>query len=283
MQSGLTLFAFDCSGSIDGYSLYFTTIKSIIDKYYVKNRGDIFVMWDNDIQYKTYEEIQTWIESEKGFGLTDSDLIAKVLKEKGSIIKHLIITTDGYIESDTVKQCDELMTQLDWKPEYVTAFLIGREAKDVSVVVPYIRESPHIVYDVNLNKITIIEEVLPAYTKSFNKMHQITSKWIFIQQYPAILNYMFSYCRGNDVNTQLVDKINQLEQSLSQDPTVVPGYQEKIQHLKDLAHGIIKNNYAKFMAGLINAGVVLNRKMLSEIAINDAEGFKALVELSKKA
>jgi large subunit ribosomal protein L20 len=37
------------------------------------------------------------------------------------------------------------------------------------------------------------------------------------------------------------------------------------------------------MAGLINAGVVLNRKMLSEIAINDAAGFKALVELATKA
>jgi len=42
-------------------------------------------------------------------------------------------------------------------------------------------------------------------------------------------------------------------------------------------------SFSKFMAGLINAGVVLNRKMLSEIAINDAAGFKALVELSKKA
>ena len=42
-------------------------------------------------------------------------------------------------------------------------------------------------------------------------------------------------------------------------------------------------SYSKFIAGLINAGVVLNRKMLSEIAINDAAGFKALVELSKKA
>jgi large subunit ribosomal protein L20 len=37
------------------------------------------------------------------------------------------------------------------------------------------------------------------------------------------------------------------------------------------------------MDGLIKAGVTLNRKMLSEIAINDAAGFKALVELAKKA
>jgi large subunit ribosomal protein L20 len=42
-------------------------------------------------------------------------------------------------------------------------------------------------------------------------------------------------------------------------------------------------SYSKFIAGLIKAGVTLNRKMLSEIAINDPAGFKNLVEISKKA
>ena len=42
-------------------------------------------------------------------------------------------------------------------------------------------------------------------------------------------------------------------------------------------------SYSKFMAGLIKAGVTLNRKMLSEIAIQDPAGFKALVEIAKKA
>ena len=42
-------------------------------------------------------------------------------------------------------------------------------------------------------------------------------------------------------------------------------------------------SYSKFIAGLINAGVILTRKMLSEIAINDPAGFKALVDLAKKA
>ena len=40
-------------------------------------------------------------------------------------------------------------------------------------------------------------------------------------------------------------------------------------------------SYSKFMYGLKVAGVELNRKDLSEMAINDAEGFKALVELAK--
>ena len=42
-------------------------------------------------------------------------------------------------------------------------------------------------------------------------------------------------------------------------------------------------SYSKFMAGLIKAGVTLNRKALSEIAIQDPAGFKTLVEIAKKA
>ena len=38
---------------------------------------------------------------------------------------------------------------------------------------------------------------------------------------------------------------------------------------------------SKFMFGLKNAGVVMNRKVLSDMAINDAEGFAKLAELAK--
>lgn len=40
-------------------------------------------------------------------------------------------------------------------------------------------------------------------------------------------------------------------------------------------------SYSKFMHGLKLAGVDINRKMLSDMAINDAETFKALVETAK--
>lgn len=36
--------------------------------------------------------------------------------------------------------------------------------------------------------------------------------------------------------------------------------------------------YSKFIGGLAKAGIALNRKMLSEIAIHDPVGFKSLVE-----
>ena len=43
-------------------------------------------------------------------------------------------------------------------------------------------------------------------------------------------------------------------------------------------HGM---SYSKFISGLKKAGVNINRKMLSEMAINDPQGFKELVDIAK--
>ena len=41
--------------------------------------------------------------------------------------------------------------------------------------------------------------------------------------------------------------------------------------------------YSRFINGLANANININRKMLAEMAVNDAEGFAKLVELAKTA
>ncbi len=42
-------------------------------------------------------------------------------------------------------------------------------------------------------------------------------------------------------------------------------------------------SYSKFMNGLKKSDITINRKMLSEMAINDPAGFAQLVEVAKKA
>ena len=42
-------------------------------------------------------------------------------------------------------------------------------------------------------------------------------------------------------------------------------------------------SYSRFMDGLKKGGININRKMLSELAINDPAGFSKLVESAKKA
>ena len=42
-------------------------------------------------------------------------------------------------------------------------------------------------------------------------------------------------------------------------------------------------SYSKFMFGLKTANITLNRKVLADMAVNDKEGFAALVETAKNA
>ena len=46
------------------------------------------------------------------------------------------------------------------------------------------------------------------------------------------------------------------------------------------AHGL---SYSRFIHELAKANIALNRKMLSEMAIHDPEGFKSLADLAKAA
>ena len=41
--------------------------------------------------------------------------------------------------------------------------------------------------------------------------------------------------------------------------------------------------YSKLIAGMKKANIVVNRKMLAELAVNDAKAFSEIVELAKKA
>ena len=42
-------------------------------------------------------------------------------------------------------------------------------------------------------------------------------------------------------------------------------------------------SYSKFMFGLKSANITLNRKVLADMAVNDKEGFAALVKTAKEA
>ena len=42
-------------------------------------------------------------------------------------------------------------------------------------------------------------------------------------------------------------------------------------------------SYSRFICGLTKAGVIVNRKMLADLAVNDAAGFATLAKAAKKA
>ena len=59
------------------------------------------------------------------------------------------------------------------------------------------------------------------------------------------------------------------------------GRKERKRQMRQLWIARINAAYSKFLFGLKQAGVDMNRKMLAEMAVNDAAGFATLAELAK--
>ena len=64
--------------------------------------------------------------------------------------------------------------------------------------------------------------------------------------------------------------------------TAYAGRKQKKRQFRQLWIARINGlSYSKFMFGLKNAGVTMNRKMLAELAVNDAAAFTQLAEVAK--
>ena len=135
-----TLFAFDNSGSISGNELYFNEINRIIMEYY--KPGDKFYLWGTTYTEKSKSQIEQWIHEKKGNEGTNSVNIAKIAKENPNHREHLIIVTDGCVNSKDIDECDRFLSKENIKFKFVSVYMIGRQA-DQSVGAPFCRNCPN--------------------------------------------------------------------------------------------------------------------------------------------
>ena len=135
-----TLFAFDNSGSITGNELYFNEINRLIKEYY--KPGDKFYLWGTTYTEKSKSQIERWIYEKKGNEGTDSVNIAKIAKENPNYREHLIIVTDGSVNSQCIDECDKFLAKENIEFKFVSVYMIGRQA-DESVGASFCRNSPN--------------------------------------------------------------------------------------------------------------------------------------------
>ena len=140
-----TIFCIDASGSVNGVTLYHNVTRTIFNKFY-KN-GDIIYLWGSSTSQKSEDEFRIW-NNNKSAGLsgTASELIADIInQEKNSGLEHLIIITDGCVDTGSIDRSDEKMKNNNIYFKFVSTYIIGTNG-DRSVGAPFCRGIPSTTY-----------------------------------------------------------------------------------------------------------------------------------------
>ena len=141
-ESMKTLFAVDCSYSINKKEIYFKKLKELRLKYYNSARGDKFYTWGNSYYYKNEIEMDKFIQNKQGNDGTKSFYIAEIGKEtQKENFEHLIIVTDGRVGTSSIDECDKRVQKYGLHYSFVSTYIIGRGG-DESVGCPFSRECP---------------------------------------------------------------------------------------------------------------------------------------------
>ena len=194
-----TLFCIDSSGSTGGNEFYFDELKKIISAHYVENRGDIFYLWNSKKFKITFEQLEKFIETKKGFGGTEPYLIAETInEEKENKFRHLIIITDGEVYESEIRSADEKMKNINYKFDYVTVFILGKEA-NLSVGAPFCRNTPNKTLEKKSKDDKNYKELITLSREDIATLEQLEKYYNFsefMNNYDKILKAVQANCIG---------------------------------------------------------------------------------------
>ncbi len=209
-----TIFAFDCSGSINGNELYFNKLRDIIDKYH-KNEDDKFYTWGDNYYNKTENEINEFINKKYGNEGTYAINIVNLIKENiNEGFDNLIIATDGKI--DDIKKCDDELKLMEQPFSFVKTFVIGNDG-DLSVGAPFSRNCPHETIHFNENGEKSLINLSNLDFKVYNDIDYINEFLEFENIYKSLYKCVFVRVLGKENGDQdIVNKLNSLKNRICQ-------------------------------------------------------------------
>ena len=181
-----------------------------------------------------------FIEDKKGYGWTSSQLIADIGKEvKDENFEHLIIVTDGGVDSEEIKKCDDKVKEYNLQFRYVSIYIIGSDG-DESVGCPFCRGIPGVTYKTEDNG----EEKKLATcnkddTEALQNIDKIKSLEQFNSKYLNLFNAIRSKCLGKKEDNDLKNALNDFKKNIT-----IPGEEQKdfdlkFNKLNDMASGIL--------------------------------------------
>ena len=165
----------------------------------MENRGDIFYLWNSKKFKITFEQLEKFIETKKGFGGTEPYLIAETInEEKENKFRHLIIITDGEVYESEIRSADEKMKNINYKFDYVTVFILGKEA-NLSVGAPFCRNTPNKTLEKKSKDDKNYKELITLSREDIATLEQLEKYYNFsefMNNYDKILKAVQANCIG---------------------------------------------------------------------------------------
>ena len=136
---GTIVYFVDISGSTGGVREYHNLSRQIYDQ--IKDLPHIIVGWDSGYRVLSDTEFLNILSSMRGFGGTMTSVMAGYLKTQNSQKFHLVILTDGEVDTSDISVCDKHMQDVIPKNEIcsVSAFISSRHSVNCSVLAPFLR------------------------------------------------------------------------------------------------------------------------------------------------
>ena len=234
-----TIFAFDCSGSINKNELYFNKLRDIIDKYH-KNENDKFYTWGSNYYNKNENEINEFINNKYGDEETYAINIVNLIKDNiNEGFDNLIIATDGKI--DDMKKCDDELKLMNQPFSFVKTFVIGNDG-DLSVGASFSRNCPHETIRFNENGEEIIINLSSLDFQVYNEIDSINEFLQFENIYQSLYKCVFVKVLGKkngdqDINNKLNLLKNRILQNINEGNK--NSFCVKIDKLINMANGNI--------------------------------------------
>ena len=236
-----TLFAVDCSGSINGNIIYFKKLNELKLKYYNSSRGDKFYAWGSNYYYKTESEMDSFIAEKRGYDGTQSFYIAEIgRKTKFENFEHLIIVTDGCVSIEDIDESDRKVKNYGLQYSFVSTYIIGSGGNE-SVSCPFCRNCPFTTYLVDYNgNETIRASLSKEDLYTLNKINTINNWNDFNSKYQSLFNAIRSKMLGKNEDSDLKNKLNSLKARITDAGSEQNDFVNKFNNLLYMANGNLR-------------------------------------------
>ena len=126
------LFAIDYSGSVQGVLQYHDELRSLFNSMYKST--DTIMTWSSNAYVVSFSTMQDIYTNRRGTdGTAPSSILRELIRNPSIPREHLVLVTDGHINSGDINNCDQIIRSNNIAFKYVTTYVIGSRFYAVKV------------------------------------------------------------------------------------------------------------------------------------------------------